>query len=145
MCTLYNTWIRLILEYGNILYLGAAKTYLCRFDNLQSRIEQTCSVTFPPLSQRQQAAIMGLVCRLLAGEGRGNLPIYCPQLQLIADLIGSILGILPNTSTNVLLTLVTLKHWTDFNIVGWLLLQIFGMISQLTSSYRGKFQAGAQY
>ena len=23
---------------------------------------------------------MGLVCRLLAGEGQGNLPTYCPQL-----------------------------------------------------------------
>ena len=26
------------------------------------------------------AAIMGLVCRLLAGKGWANLPIYCPQL-----------------------------------------------------------------
>ena len=24
---------------------------------------------------------MGLVCHLLAGEGRGNLPTYCPQLR----------------------------------------------------------------
>ena len=24
---------------------------------------------------------MGLVCRLLAGEGRGNLQTYCPQLR----------------------------------------------------------------
>ena len=51
-----------------------------RLDNLQSRIERTCSVAFQPLGQRRHAAIMGLVCRLLAGEGRENLSTYCPQL-----------------------------------------------------------------
>ena len=34
---------------------------------------------FQPLSSRRNAAIMGLICRLLAGEGRGNLQICCPQ------------------------------------------------------------------
>ena len=78
--TLYKSWIHPILEYGNILYLGAANAHLCRLDNLQSCIERTCSVTFQPLLQRRHAAIMGLACRLLAGEGQGNLSTYCPQL-----------------------------------------------------------------
>jgi len=43
-------------------------------------VERSCSATFQPLFQHQHAAIMGLVCRLLAGEGRRNLPTYCPQL-----------------------------------------------------------------
>ena len=30
-------------------------------------------------SHCRNATIMGLVCRLLAGEGRGNLQTYCPQ------------------------------------------------------------------
>ena len=76
---LYKSWIRPIFEYGNILYSGAAASYLHRLDTLQSRIEQTCSSDFQPLSFRQNAAIMGLVCCLLAGEGRGNLQICCPQ------------------------------------------------------------------
>ena len=33
---------------------------------------------FPSLCNRRNAAIMGLVCRLLAGEGRGNLSTFCP-------------------------------------------------------------------
>jgi len=66
VCNLYKSCI---LEYGNIIYLGAVNTHLCRLDNLQCRIERTCSVTFQPLFQRQHAVIMGLVCRLLAGEG----------------------------------------------------------------------------
>jgi len=34
---------------------------------------------FPSLHDRRNAAIMGLVCRLLAGEGRGNLSTFCPN------------------------------------------------------------------
>jgi len=43
MSITYKSWIRLILEYGSILYSGAVTTHLHHLDNLQSRIEQTCS------------------------------------------------------------------------------------------------------
>ena len=46
MSIIYKSWIRPILEYGNILYSGAAATHLHRLNNLQSRIEQTCSSVF---------------------------------------------------------------------------------------------------
>ena len=67
------------MEYGCVLYLGAAPTYLHRFDTLQTRIEHMSSSTFPSLYNRRSAAIIGLVCRLLAGEGRGNLSTFCPK------------------------------------------------------------------
>ena len=76
MCTINKSWICPTLEYGSILYSGAANTYLRHLDDLQS---QLCLFVFQPLSYHQNAAIMGLVCRLLAGEGRGNLWTYCPQ------------------------------------------------------------------
>ena len=79
MCTIYKSWIRPTLEYGNILYSGAASTHLRRLDDLQSRIEQLCSFVFQPLSHRRNAAIMGLVCHLLAGRVVGTLQTYCPQ------------------------------------------------------------------
>ena len=72
MCAIYKSWICPTLEYGNILYSGAASTHLHRLDDLQSRIEQSCSFVFQPLSHRRNAAIMRLVCYLLAEEGRGN-------------------------------------------------------------------------
>ena len=75
---MYKSWIRPALEYGNILYAGAAFTHLQRLDRLQSRIEQTCCSHFQSLFHRRNASIIGLVCRLLAGEGRGNLQNYCP-------------------------------------------------------------------
>ena len=65
--------------YGSILYSGAANIHLRRLVNLQSHIERSCSFVFQSLSHRRNAAIMGLVCRLLAGEGRGKLQTYCPQ------------------------------------------------------------------
>ena len=37
------------------------------------------SSTFPSLYNRRSAAILGLVCRLLAGEGRDNLSTFYPK------------------------------------------------------------------
>ena len=79
MCTIYKSWICPTLEYGSILYSGAASTHLRCLNDLQSHIERSCSFVFQPFSHHRNAAIMGLVCRLLAGEGRGNLQTYCPQ------------------------------------------------------------------
>ena len=73
LCLIYKYWIRPVLEYGNILYTGAASSHLQRLDHLQNRIQQTCCSTFQLLSHRRDAAIIGLVCRLLNREGRGNL------------------------------------------------------------------------
>ena len=96
-------WIRPTLEYDNILYSGAATTHLCCLDALQSQIEWTrvcvyfcanllrlslkiywysCIVHLlfnPFLIVERPAAIMGLVCHLLAGEGCRNLLNYCTQ------------------------------------------------------------------
>ena len=65
---LYKSWIRPAMEYGCVLYWGAAPTYL-HLDTLQTRIEHVSFSTFPSLYNRRSAAILGLVCRLLAGEG----------------------------------------------------------------------------
>ena len=116
MCTLYKSWIRPILEYGNILYSKAANTHSCRLDNLQSRIERTCSVTFQPLLQRQHAAIMSLVCCLLAGEGRGNLSTSYVELQFFAGLISFIH--MTQLNICILSISVILKHLIDLNVVG---------------------------
>ena len=81
---MYKSWIHPALEYGNILYAGAASTHLQRLDCLQSRIEQTCSSHFQSLLHHRNASIIGLVCRLLAGEGQGDLqnPFnYCPLFR----------------------------------------------------------------
>ena len=80
-----KAWIRPTLEYGNILYSGAALGHLQRLGNLQTRIEHTCCSTFPPLLRHCNAAIIGLVCRLLAREGQGNLHCFCPLFHRTDD------------------------------------------------------------
>ena len=62
-----------MLEYGSILYSSAALSHVSRFDSLLSRIENMCGFTFPYLTDRHNASILGFTCRLLVGEGRGNL------------------------------------------------------------------------
>jgi len=70
---MYKAFIRSCLEYGHLLYYGAANTHLCGLDSLQHRAEGICSTTFSSLSSYRQAAAFGLICKLLDGEGCGNL------------------------------------------------------------------------
>ena len=69
------------LEYGAILYSEAAQSHLARLDSFQARFENMYGVSFPPLIVCCNASILGLTCRLLAGEGQGNLLTFCPKFK----------------------------------------------------------------
>ena len=71
---MYKSFVRSCLEYGHLLYFGAAKCHLDHLDALQHRAAGICHCTFPSLESRRHAAAIGLTCRLLDGEGRGDLP-----------------------------------------------------------------------
>ena len=60
--TLYKSWIRPTLEYGSILYSGAALSHLNRLERLQARVENMCGLEFPSLTTRRNALILGLTC-----------------------------------------------------------------------------------
>ena len=53
--------------------------HLHHFDALQTCVEHISSSIFPSLHNCRSGAILGFVCWLLAGEGRGNLPTFCPK------------------------------------------------------------------
>ena len=74
----YKSFIRSCLEYGHLLYFSAARSHLERLDALQRRAAGICHDTFP-LESRRYAAVVGLTCRLLDGEGRGDLQSFCPS------------------------------------------------------------------
>jgi len=78
---LYKSWIRPALEYGSILYSSAASSHLNRLNSLQSRVENMCGFSISTLASRRNASILGFTCRLLNGEGRGNLQSFCPSFQ----------------------------------------------------------------
>ena len=77
---LYKSWVRPAIKYGYVLYCGAAPSHLHCLDTLQTRVEHMSDSKFTSLCDCRNAAIMGLVCRLLSGEERGNLLTFCPTL-----------------------------------------------------------------
>ena len=129
---MYRSWICSVLEYGNILYTGVASSHLQRLDHLQTQIQWTCCSTFQSLSHRCNAAIIGLVCRLLDGEGRGNLQDYCPRFCRVDSRHQS--GRLHTRDPAAHLRLidhVTSKLSTDSDVVGRLWLFSFGTLFRL--------------
>ena len=79
LSVMYKSFIRSCLEYGHLLYFSAARSHLERLDALQCWAAGICHDDFPSLESRQYAAAVGLTCRLLDGEGRGNLQSFCPS------------------------------------------------------------------
>ena len=74
---MYKAFICSCLEYGHLLFYRAANSHLCRLDSLQRRADGMCSTAFSSLSSRSQAAAVGLICKLLDGQGRGILQSFC--------------------------------------------------------------------
>ena len=70
-----------MLEYGSILYSGAALFHLNHLVRLQARIENMCGLIFPSLINHCSASILGLTCPLLAGEGQGSLQPFYPKFK----------------------------------------------------------------
>ena len=106
------------LEYGSIIYSGAANTHLWHLDELYFWIEQSCSFVFQLLSYHWNTAIMELLCCLLAGEGHGNLQTYCPQF-CGNHTYHSLIIFTPGTQLNIYVVLIPVisEHWTDSSVV----------------------------
>ena len=76
-----KAFVRTKIEYGNLIYWGAAEDYLEKLDDrvqssaVSSTMLADSSAFFIPSleSRRQEAAAVGLTCKLLDGQGRGVL------------------------------------------------------------------------
>ena len=85
LSVLYNPWVRPTIEYGYVLCSGAAPSHLHIYIVsmlYRHALNIMSSSIFPSLCNHTNAAIMGLVCQLLAGEGQGkfgNLLTLCPK------------------------------------------------------------------
>ena len=58
-----------MLQYGCVLYSGAALSHINCLNSFQSCIENMCDFSFPSLTDQCNASILGFTCRLLDGEG----------------------------------------------------------------------------
>ena len=73
LSVMYKSFVHSHLKCGHLLYFGAARRFLNRLDALQCWGASVCHSNFPSLECRRHAAAIGLLCRLLDGEGRGYL------------------------------------------------------------------------
>jgi hypothetical protein len=78
--TMFKAFVRSVMEYGNLEYMSAAHTHLAKLDTVQRTAQRICGVSFEDLEVRRDAAVFGLICKLLDGAGRGDLELFTPQL-----------------------------------------------------------------
>jgi hypothetical protein len=80
METMYTTFIRPILEYGSIQFMGAADTHLHKLDAVQRAAERIGRFQVESLQSRREAAAISLTFKLLDGRGRGVLKNFVPKV-----------------------------------------------------------------
>ena len=95
LCIAYKAFVRPQLEYGHLLYWGAAESHLVRLDGVQLQAQRLFSeIPLPTLESRGVATAVGLTCRLLSGN------VSSPLLSLTPVLMSST-GSLPRHSARL--------------------------------------------
>ena len=85
MYTIYKSWIRPAIEYGSILYSGAASTHLHRLDNLQSCIEGSCSFVFSTTLSQSKCCNYGIGMPSVSWRGLWELTDLLPTVLWQSD------------------------------------------------------------
>jgi hypothetical protein len=78
--TMYLMFIRSIMEYNSISWMGAAQSHLNALDRVQHTAERICNFTAEPLQARRDAAALAFAFKLLDGKARGELVHFVPKL-----------------------------------------------------------------
>ena len=69
------------MEYGSLQYMGARQVHLEKLDRIQRKAQRICGCEFRSLESRRRAVAYGLACKLLDGEGRGQLQDFKPDFK----------------------------------------------------------------
>ena len=78
---MYKAFVRSTIEYGNLVYMGAADSTKEKLDRVQHAAAKMGQFEVESLGSRRQAALIGLVFKLLDGDGRGMLNEFIPTLM----------------------------------------------------------------
>ena len=73
-------FVRSILEYGNLAYMGAAQSHLDKLDRVQESAMKLGGFTIETLESRREAAAISLAFDLLDEDAYGELRDYKPEL-----------------------------------------------------------------
>ena len=71
-------FIRSIMEYNSISWMGADQSHLDKLDRVQHSAEKIGNFTAEPLQARRDAAAMSFALKLLDGKARGELKNFIP-------------------------------------------------------------------
>jgi hypothetical protein len=80
MKMMYASFIRSIMEYGSVAWMGAAQSHLDKLDRVQRSAQKIGGFSAQPLGQRREAAAVAFALKLLDGAGKGILNKYTPVL-----------------------------------------------------------------
>ena len=75
---MYTMFVRSVMEYGNLVYMGAAKSHLEKLDRVQDSAMKLGGFTVESLQSRREAAAIDFALGLLSGGGYGELKSYKP-------------------------------------------------------------------
>ena len=78
--TIYLMFIRSIMEYNSVCWMGAAQSHLSKLDRIQASAERIGGFKVESLGCRREAAAMSIALKLLDGRGRGELNNFTPKL-----------------------------------------------------------------
>ena len=77
---MYTMFVRSILEYGSVVYMGAAQSHLDKLDRVQDSAQRLGGFVAEPLQSRREAAALSLAFDLLDDKGYGELSTYKPTV-----------------------------------------------------------------
>ena len=70
---MYGMFARSIMEYGGVLFMGAADTHLSKMDKIQKSAERMGGFECESLKLRREAATVSLALKMLDGDCRSGL------------------------------------------------------------------------
>ena len=79
MEAMYTSFIRPIMEFGSMQFMGAADVHLKKLDTIHEKAQRIGNFTVGPLNLRRDAQAIAFTLKLLDGKGRGVLNEYIPK------------------------------------------------------------------
>ena len=79
MEAMYTSFIRPIMEFGSMQFMGAADVHLKKLDTIHEKAQRIGNFTVGPLNLRRDAQAIAFTLKLLDGKGRGVLNEYVPK------------------------------------------------------------------
>jgi hypothetical protein len=79
MEAMYTSFIRPIMEFGSMQFMGAADTHLNKLDKIHEGAQKIGNFVLEPLKLRREAQAVVFTLKLLDGKGRGVLKRFVPE------------------------------------------------------------------